>query len=154
MNTAKWIKSATRHCNYSVVVHWPMSQHCSKGWRILWFERISQVDKYEPAKLSQYSDYALGWTSEESQFDSRRRLDFCLISKAFRSVTYPGFYSVGTGGFFREAMWLGRQTDHSSSSSTKVKWNHNIHFLTCHHEVHKDKCPWTDTETVSLFSQH
>ena len=62
----------------------------------------------------------------------------CLISKAFRSAqTYPASYSMDTGGFFREAMWLGREADHSYSSSTKFKWSHNVHFLTCHHGVHR-----------------
>lgn len=45
-----------------------------------------------------------------------------LQSLVIASVTYPASYSGSTGGFVREAMWLGREADHSSSSSTKVKW--------------------------------
>ena len=77
-----------------------------------------------------------------------------LQSLHIGSVTYPASHSVGTGGFFRQPIWLGPEADHPSLSSTKTEWSYNTKFLTCRHGVHNDKCTWTDTDIALLFSQH
>jgi hypothetical protein len=64
----------------------------------------------------------MGWTTERLQFESREGQEFSLLHIVQTgSGVNPTSYTMGTVGSFPGVKRPGRETDHSSPTSAKVK---------------------------------
>jgi hypothetical protein len=75
----------------------------------------------KPRPLSRYSNQAVGWTAEESWFDSLMGKDILSLFQSVQtdSGAHPTSYQMGTGSTFRASEVAGASS-HCSPSSTVV----------------------------------